>query len=153
MKVLQVQEFKVYVDDEDYVDCLIRGLSVRTTSDYSTVAYASGKMRGKILARILMNCPEGLYVDHRDGNPFNNCKDNLRICTRAQNRHNSKAFGESGIKGVCKDGNRWTARININGRTNILGTFNTKEEAAAVYRKAAEEIQGEFAFHNSRGAD
>ena len=152
MKTIQVQEFKVYVDDEDYLDCLVRGLSIRTTENYSTVAYSSGKLRGKILARVLMKCPEGMYVDHKDGNPFNNCKDNLRICTRAQNRYNSKAFGESGVKGVCKDGNRWTARITINGKTNILGTYNTKAEAAIAYQEAAEEIQGEFAFHNSRSA-
>lgn len=49
----------------------------------------------------------------------------------------------SGIRGVSyvPDRDKWNASIGYNGRRVRLGHFDTKEEAAAAYAVAAEEIR------------
>lgn len=37
--------------------------------------------------------PEGLVVDHRDGDKFNNCADNLRYVTPSENNQWNKNYG------------------------------------------------------------
>ena len=44
---------------------------------------------------------------------------------------------KSGFYGVCANGNKWQAQLHYDGKQHTLGTFNTKEEAAAVYDEAA----------------
>lgn len=83
-------------------------------------------------------------VDHRDGNPANNRKSNLRPATHADQMRNRRKMKHSkwpfkGIK-MMPDG-RWYAQIR-------LGTFNTAEEAARAYDDAATQIFGEFARIN-----
>lgn len=43
------------------------------------------------LHRILLQPKENEVVDHIDGNPLNNCRSNLRICTQNENLFN-KSF-------------------------------------------------------------
>lgn len=38
-----------------------------------------------LLHRHLLKAPQGRVVDHRDGNPLNNCRENIRVCTQALN--------------------------------------------------------------------
>lgn len=91
-------------------------------------------------------------VDHIDKNGLNNQKHNLRICTRAQNKMNSRKQENtsSRFKGVSyyKKRNNWRARIKINKKLIDLGSFATEEEAAIVYNKKAVEIFGEFSSVN-----
>jgi hypothetical protein len=49
----------------------------------------------------------------------------------------------SGVRGVSyvPDRDKWDAKISYNGRRVRLGRFATKEEAAAAYAVAAEEIR------------
>lgn len=47
---------------------------------------------------------------------------------------NEKA--KSGYKGVKQNKSRWEARINVNGLVVTLGTFDSKEEAAAIFARA-----------------
>jgi hypothetical protein len=89
----------------------------------------------------------GLEVDHKDGNPLNCRRGNLRAATREQNARNMKLSraNTSGAKGVRrKSPNRWSARIHANGREHHLGSFLSREEAAEAYRKASAELHGEF---------
>ena len=37
------------------------------------------------LHREITNCPDGMEVDHRDGDSLCNTEENLRVCTRSQN--------------------------------------------------------------------
>lgn len=107
------------------------------------------------LHRLIVNAPKGMEVDHIDGNPLNNCRSNLRLCTRtenAKNRRKSK-HGKVPYKGVrhnTTDGrNRgYTARISLKGKYLDLGTYETAEEAARVYDTAARTHYGEFARLN-----
>lgn len=92
-------------------------------------------------------------IDHRDGNKQNIRIKNLREATFQQNMYNRVGYGQY-PKGVVfkQDARRskpWSARIRIDGRKIALGSFATMEEAAEVYRQAAEKYQGEFALHKS----
>lgn len=85
------------------------------------------------LHRVIMNTTS-LYVDHINGNTLDNRKENLRICTNADNlkhRVNLPKNNTSGILGVRyrKDRDKWYAEIKSNGERINLGSYITKEEA------------------------
>lgn len=86
-------------------------------------------------------------VDHKDGNPSRNPFSNLRPATHSQNSKNRKLNQNSSLrtKGVTKNHKGYKARIQVNGLRIHLGTFKTKEEAAAAYATAAQKYFGEFA--------
>ena len=102
----------------------------------------------KLLHRILMNAPDGTDVDHIDGNPLNNRKCNLRICTHQQNLMNvaKKKNNTSGFKGVYfnKQLQKFRAQINIDGKRKHLGYFEKAEDAYKVYCEACAKHHGEF---------
>lgn len=84
-------------------------------------------------------------IDHIDGNPCNNAFKNLRLCTHTQNSRNRHVtLAKSGFKGVVQDGCKWQARITINGKPYILGSFASAELAHAAYVDAAKKHFGEF---------
>jgi hypothetical protein len=87
-------------------------------------------------------------IDHKDGNKSDNRWTNLREATSSQNAVNRKTNinNKLGIKGVTfHRSGRYQARLGIgNSRSRHLGMYDTAEEAAAVYAKAALERNGEF---------
>ena len=72
-------------------------------------------------------------IDHRDGNPSNNCIENLRITTQHGNNWNHVR-----AKGYYwnKDAKKWHAQIRVNGEVIFLGRFDTEEEAHQAYLAA-----------------
>jgi len=93
--------------------------------------------------RIILGTPHGYDTDHINGNPLDNRKINLRICTREQNQGNSKPYGKtSKYKGVClhKKSNSWHAQISIKGKRTSLGYFKTEELAHRAYVNAKRSI-------------
>lgn len=91
------------------------------------------KNRYLILSRYLMNCPDGMQVDHINRNTLDNRKQNLRIVTNFKNQQN-KSNNTSGCVGVTwdKSKNKWTVFI----CNKYLGRYNTIEEATEVRKKA-----------------
>lgn len=96
--------------------------------------------------------PDG-HIDHIDGNRSNNRIANLRVVSRTENNMNMarKSNNTSGHTGVSrtKSGQRWRARIQVNGNYKTIGSFATKDEAIAA-RKAAE-VQ--YGFHPNHGRE
>ena len=75
--------------------------------------------------------PDGLFVDHIDGNATNNAIRNLRLVTHSMNHRNRKVQSNNttGVPGIRQVKNKWSARIKIQGNEIHLGTFDTKEQA------------------------
>ena len=103
------------------------------------------------LTRVLLGTPpEGFLIDHKDCNPLNNKRDNLRFATKSQNTMNSKTRSDnsSGYRGVGLDRNgHWSAYITLKGKQRHLGTFQEKQKAVIAREQAEENLFGEFAFN------
>lgn len=99
------------------------------------------------LHRFLTNTPMHLCVDHKDGDPLNNRRENLRVCTYQQNSFNSRipSNNTSGKAGVQRIKKGWNARIQANGKYIHLGDFSRFEDAVAARLAAEKEYFGEFA--------
>lgn len=112
----------------------------------------SGRKSKVYMHRQIMNTPAGMETDHIDGNGLNNCRSNLRICTRVENGRNARKTNNcsSVFKGVTwhKQRGKWQAQIEILGNRKHLGLYKIPEDAAHAYDKAALEYYGEFAKLN-----
>ena len=114
---------------------------------------SNGDDRGKNirLHRLLMHIEnDSSVVDHINGNPLDNRKQNLRICNRCDNQKNMK--GHNGYPGVSfeKGVNKWRVRIRHNGKNLHVGVYNTEEEAIEARIRAEEKYYGEYGYYNSR---
>lgn len=78
------------------------------------------------LHKLLTNCPKGKVVDHIDGNPFNNLKSNLRICTQKENTRNHH-FAQN-IHYNKRD-DLYIVSFNIEGKTKYLCYTRNIQEA------------------------
>lgn len=133
------------VDDEDF----------ELLSKYKwhcSGGYASRVIR-IFMARQIMDEPQGMIVDHRDGNPLNNQKSNLRICNAAQNTANARksANRKSIYKGVSTNNSAikpWAAAIQVEGKVRTIGYFAEERHAAMAYDIWAKAIFGEYARLN-----
>jgi hypothetical protein len=88
-------------------------------------------------------------IDHVNGDGTDNRLCNLRLCTSAQNKQNTRLRRDNlcGLKGVYKPSHtrKWCARIKLSDRRVNLGYFDTAEAAHQAYAAAAQSAFGEFA--------
>lgn len=92
---------------------------------------------------------DGKVIDHRDGNPLNNRKRNLRICTQPENLLN-KALSRSntsGYTGVSYDSqrDRYAPEIQRGYSRCHLGRYRTLEEALYARLTAERIVFGDWA--------
>ena len=76
--------------------------------------------------------PEGMEIDHIDGDKLNNDLSNLRLVTKSQNQHNKPAKGY--VRHIPTG--TYQSKIRVNGRIKSLGYYKTKEEARSAYLEA-----------------
>lgn len=108
----------------------------------ATKRYAVTCGKNTVLAhRIITSCPDGMVVDHINGNKLDNRKDNLRVCSHLEN-----CWNRSNNISVCyiKERNKWRATIQVNGLSKHVGYYKTKEDAIEAKKKALELSYGEF---------
>jgi len=94
--------------------------------------------------------PDGLMVDHKDRDPYNNRWGNLRPATSAQNAQNSSR-GEN--RNISKRGDRWIVRIQANGLKINQEGFESEAAAREAAKKLRALHHGEFATDNSESPE
>lgn len=111
-----------------------------------------GKRKRFYLHRFLTNPNDGQVVDHINGNPSDNRRQNLRLCSikdNVRNRTKNKHAILSKYKGVRPRGLKFEASIGRNKDDYLyLGTYETEEDAAISYNIAAKDRYGDFANLN-----
>ncbi|MEN6576325.1 MAG: HNH endonuclease [Phycisphaerales bacterium] len=118
--------------------------------------YAATVIGGRSISmhRLIMNPPRGMWVDHKNGDRLDNTRENLRIVTPTQNRHNSRSGPRRGkpkssqFIGVTRSGDRWKVKITHQGQAYFLGYFDDEVEAAKAWDAKAKELRGEFTYLN-----
>lgn len=103
--------------------------------------------------RLILNAPDGVLVDHINGDGLDNRRENLRLCTSFENARNTKISkaNTTGFKGVSKNkrNGKYRAYIMINKVQIFLGVYETALAAAEAYNGAATRLFGNFAWLNT----
>jgi len=131
----------------------IRG---RKRDRIATYIRKNGEVKSMVLARMLLNAPSDMYVDHINHNPFDNRRCNLRLCTHQQNNYNRSysPLNTSGYKGITWRKNRqcWETHIRHRNKLINLGGYPDKLTAHAAYLAAAFCLHGDFMCPSVKGA-
>lgn len=146
MKTIMVGHGKVArIDDEDVM------LVLNHSWHLNKYAYTAINKKQVSMARLILGIVDCKEPDHIDLDKLNNCRSNLRTCSRLENSRHRGIFksNTSGYKGVVKANKKWRAYINVNGNRIHLGVYDTPELAAAAYDQAALQYFGDFALTNA----
>ena len=156
MKILKINSKKygineVLIDNEDFERVIQYKWSIHKQLPNKLRVY--NFYHGHIHRFILNITNSKIHVDHINGNPLDNRKENLRLCsnkenTKSKNKSKSNTSGYKGVFFIKYRNKCWNARIGIDYKTIHLGYFYTKEDAAKAYNEAAIKYFGEFAKLN-----
>lgn len=118
--------------------------SVNKVLGYVVMTVCGYKTYGHRLAwyYVYGEMPDG-DIDHINGVKDDNRISNLRKATRSQNMfnlHKPNKNNKLGVLGVHYNGSSYIAKINRDGKTSHIGSFQTQEEAHEAYMKAKFEI-------------
>lgn len=135
------------VDDEDYekVNKYIWNISKTHGPNASGGIWMSHLVYGKVLKK-------GEKITFKNGDRKDCRKSNLVVVNQNDilKRRRGNSGSSSKYKGVSyyKQGKKWRARIQLNGKQKLLGYFASEDEAAKAYNKAALELFGDHAYQN-----
>ena len=138
---------KYYADAED------KELLEKYSWCRAATGYAVANINYKVtkMHRYIMGITEpNILVDHKNRNIYDNRKENLRICTRAENCRNKSVSkncrtGYLGIR-FTKEG-RYNVRITKNRKEINIGNYKTLDEAIKAREDAEDIYHKEFGSH------
>jgi hypothetical protein len=124
---------KFYIDKDDY-----KKVS-KHTWHLSCGNYIANS-QSTLLHRFIMNIDKKeVLIDHKDNNPLNNCKCNLREANKSENAINVK-----NVNGYSYDSKSYRVSIRVYGKNTYIGRFSTKEEAKQAYIDARNKYYNDF---------
>lgn len=147
------------IDDEDAHLASFKWLAAVRKYKDTTWVYAKrqrvegGRVKWIGLHQLVTNAPDGMIVDHIDGDGLNNRRSNLRIVTLAQNQQNRRGAtsrSKSQIRGVYfdKGSSKWRAQLKVNRRTIWSARFSDIESAS----RAVSEMRSKHMTHSVESA-
>lgn len=159
---INIKGYTVIIDEEDLPKISPYSWRVHKNKYVMSFIYLSpGKSKTIYMHRLLMGLLDspGTEVDHKNRNPLDNRKSNIRMADRFKNNTNKakkKGRYASDFKGVyysiekrCEPNKIYIrAAIRVNKKQISLGGFDTETDAALAYNEAASRYFGEFANLN-----
>lgn len=137
MATIPLSKGAVAIIDDDMLE-VVKALPWHLHSNGYAVSRTGVPRRTVRLHRLVMQAPEGMDVDHINGNRLDNRRNNLRICTRGDNLFNNTAVGAW----LDKRRGTWQVQTQINKVKYNFGSYMTKEEATTVFHSIKEQLQG-----------
>lgn len=141
MSVIQLRNSpKLALVDDDAPDEVFSSKWYLNHAGYAERSRRRG--RHGLLHRLVMNAPIGMFVDHRDRDPMNNCRSNLRVVTPAESSLNKgRRAGTSTFRGVSWNpkSRKWCVYLN----QKYIGLFADELVAAEVWIAVAAPVYGE----------
>lgn len=139
------KEFYFDIEDYDTIKNYCWNEHIKSSGYHMLDAYDANKNQSINMANLL-----GFKgYDHKNRNPLDNRKENLRFATQHENTINKgiQRNNTSGIIGVgwVKRLQKWRARITYDEKNIYLGVFDNKEDAIKSRLNAEREYFGEFA--------
>ncbi|MTH66717.1 HNH endonuclease [Paracoccus shanxieyensis] len=113
--------------------------------------YEGAEKRDVQMHREILAVSQDHKVDHANQDRTDNRRRNIRTCSHSENMMNRGAWGGVPFKGVDlhKPTGKYRARIKIEGKSIVIGSFETEHQAARAYDRAAVQHHGKFARTNN----
>lgn len=127
--------------------------SIKNSTRYVVVGIQGVQIPGHRAVWMMFHgeIPQGMDIDHIDGNRSNNRIENLRLATRSQNTHNQgpRKNSVTGIKGLSwdKSNNRWCGQIWFKGKV-FAKRSPSRQFVENWLIETRGRLHGEFARHN-----
>lgn len=120
-----IKDFCWYKDEKGYIKC-------KRKHNISLHRYVMS---------LTVDSMSGLEVDHINNKPYDNRIINLRLVTSSQNKMNRR-----NIKGIYfdKKKKKYIATITKDKVKHYLGSYDTKEKAISIRKKAEKNMFGDF---------
>jgi hypothetical protein len=139
---------------------LIRRVQRRSAKVGSSALYCGGRyMRVRLCGkqeqahRVIFLMHHGYMpsiVDHKDGNVFNNCIENLREATQQQNCFNRQLRSDNKCKTPNvhwhKQHEKFAVVVSVDGKQKHFGYYDDLQSASVVAEQARQEHFGNFAY-------
>lgn len=149
MEIELTQGYVAIIDDEDYEK--VSKYKWHVEKKAGNKRYAKHVYREDNKAKtlrmhtlIMGEPPRGMVVDHISGDGLDNRRSNLRIISRRENSSNRhiRKRSNSQYQGVFHDKriDRYRARVRVNGKLRVIGSFEREVDAHKAYDGAVKII-------------